>query len=174
MKGSRRSTRNRKNRRSSRRQRGGVVLAPGLVTAPTVLLPNGIGGLVQGQQFAQQHIGQHGGAAPLSMNSALPSGMVDSAMQSKLLSALNEIKDMKDMAGGRRRKTAKKSRKGRKPSRRSRKAAKKSRKTIRKSRKASRRSRKQRGGQPAAALGDYMLGVEAKGTHPQFNNFAKL
>ncbi len=188
MKGTRRNTRNRKNRRSSRRQRGGLVLAPGLVTAPTVLLPNGVGGLVQGQQFAQQHIGQHGGAAPLTINSVLPSGMADSAMQSKLISALNEIKDMKDMAGGRRkkrsrksRKTTKKSRKtakkSRKTAKKSRKTAKKSRKTAKKSRKTakkSRRSRKQRGGQPASALGDYMLGVEAKGTHPQFANFAKL
>jgi hypothetical protein len=161
MKGSRRNTRNRKNRRSSRRQRGGLVLAPGLVTAPTVLLPNGIGSLPQGLQFAQQHIGQHGGAAPLNINSGLPSGMTDAAMQSDLLKALNDIKNM---AGGRRRKT----------SRKSRKTSKKSRKASKKSRKTSRRSRKQRGGQPAAALADYMLGVEAKGTHPQFTNFAKL
>jgi hypothetical protein len=162
---SRRNKNSRRNRNRSRSQRGGLVLAPGAVNAPTILLPGGVGALMQGAQFAQQHVGQHGGAAPLGAEMALPSGMVDAAMQGKLMSALNEIKHM---AGGRRRRrrTARKSKKSRKGSKKS----KKSRKSRRrhKSRKGS-----QRGGQ-APISASYMTGVEAKGTHPQFNKFDAL
>lgn len=169
---SRRNKNSRRNR-SSRRQRGGVVLTPGAVAAPTVLLPAGVGALVQGAQFAQQHLGQHGGAAPIGAEMALPSGMANAAMQGKLLSALNEIKGMSDMAGGRRvlfrKKHGKKSKKG---SRKAGKKSRKSRKASRKSRKSRRRS-SQRGGQ-APVSASYMTGVEAKGTHPQFNNFTSL
>ena len=171
---SRKNMRSRKNKNSrrnkSRNQRGGLLLTPGAVGAPTVLLPSGVGALVQGAQFAQQHVGQRGGAAPIGSGMSIPSGMTDAAMQGKLLSALNEIKGMSDMSGGRRgrksRKTSRKSR--RKTSRKSRrKAAKKSARKSRKSR------RSQRGGQ-APVTASYMSGVEAKGTHPQYNDFNKL
>ncbi len=178
-----RSRRNKNSRRNkSRSQRGGLLLSPGAVGAPTVLLPGGVGALVQGAQFAQQHLGQHGGAASVGAEMSLPSGMADAAMQGKLLSALNEIKGMSDMAGGKRRKSKKASHKGRKAgkkskkasrkSRKSSKASKKSKKASRKSRRASRR-RSQRGGQ-APVTADSMLGVQAKGVHPQFNDFNKL
>jgi hypothetical protein len=202
---SRRNKNSRRNRRVSRRassrsrQRGGLVLAPAAYNAPSVLLPGGVGSLVQGAQFAQQHLGQHGGAAPIGTTGVLPSGMADAAMQGKLLSALNEIKGMSDMAGGRRRKASKKasrkaskkaSRKASKKASRSRKAGKKSRKSRRRSRKASKKAnrksrrrnskkasrksrRRQRGGQ-APINASYMLGVDAKGTHPQFNDFNQL
>ncbi len=177
---SRRNKNSRRNRNRSRKQRGGLVLTPGAFNAPTILLPGGVGALVQGAQFAQQHIGQHGGAAPLGVETQLPSGMADAAMQGKLLGALNEIKGMSDMAGGRRRRRRTSRKSGKKASRKgsARKTSKKSRKSrkgSRKSRKGSARktSRRQRGGQ-APVSASYMTGVEAKGTHPQYNDFASL
>ncbi len=171
-----RSRRNKNSRRNkSRNQRGGLVLSPGAVAAPTVLLPGGVGSLVQGAQFAQQHLGQRGGAAPVGAEMTLPSGMADAAMQGKLLSALNEIKGMSDMAGGRRRRSRKASRKSRKAGKKSKKVSRKGRKASKKSKKASRKSRRrnQRGGQ-APVTADSMLGVQAKGVHPQYNDFASL
>ena len=185
---SRRNKNSRRNRNRSRSQRGGLMLAPANANAPYTLLPeDALNALKQGAQFAAAHVGQHGGAAPINSNMALPSGMVGAAMQDKLLGALDQIKGMQD--GGRRksrkgshrrRRASRKSRKAGKKSRKSRKAGKKSRKSrkaSKKSRKGSRRHRShkssQRGGQ-APANASYMTGVEAKGTHPQFNNFNTL
>lgn len=166
---SRRNKNSRRNLNRSRKQRGGLVLTPGAVNAPTVLLPGGVGALMQGARFAQEHIGQHGGAAPIGAEMGLPSGMADAAMQGKLLSALNEIKGMSDMAGGRRRRR----RASRKAGKKSKKASRKSRKASKKSRKSRKGSRRQRGGQ-APISASFMTGVEAKGTHPQFNDFSSL
>jgi hypothetical protein len=97
--------------------------------------------LAQGKQFADYHMGQHGGEygsypGAVSEASLLPSDLIASAKLLPLNAAFAEIRGMTDQAGGKRRK-AKKSRKTKKS-----RKAKKSRKT-KKSRKA---SRKQRGG----------------------------
>jgi hypothetical protein len=86
---------------------------------------------------------------------------------------LAEIAGMKDpMMGGRRRRGSRKSRKAAKKSKKSRKS-KKSKKS-RKSRKSKKSRRSQRGGEHASASADSMLGVVAKGAHPQVNDFTQF
>lgn len=98
--------------------------------------------LAQGQQFANMHANQHGGAAldggpypgVVTEQSLIPSNMAAAARVAPLNAALNAIANMKDpgQAGGaRRRKGRKASRKGRKATRKGRKASRKNRKTRR-------------------------------------------
>ena len=100
--------------------------------------------LAQGQQYANMHANQHGGAAldagpypgAVTEESLIPSNMAAAARVAPLNAALNAIANLKDpgQAGGGRR-----GRKGRKATRKNRKAS-------RKNRKASRKNRKMRGG----------------------------
>jgi hypothetical protein len=97
---------NRKSRRSTRRQRGGVAplnYSMGEMTQQS---------LAQGNQFAEMHKAQHGGAAgfeggpyPGSVggDGMLPSGLVASSRVGPLNTAISEIQGMKDQGGGRRR-----------------------------------------------------------------------
>ena len=96
--------------------------------------------LAQGQQFAEFHKAQHGGAygpypAAVDQATVLPADLTAAARLLPLNAAFAEIRGMSDQAGGKRRRRGRKSRKG-------------SRKAHRKgSRKAHRKgSRKQRGG----------------------------
>ncbi len=92
--------------------------------------------LAQGQQYANMHANQHGGAAldagpfpgAVTEQSLIPSNMAAAARVAPLNAALNAIANMKDpgQAGG-----ARKGRKGRKGSRKGRKASRKNRKTRR-------------------------------------------
>ena len=92
--------------------------------------------LAQGQQFANIHANQHGGAAldagpfpgAVTEQSLLPSNLAAAARVAPLNAALNAIANMKDpgQAGG-----ARRGRKGRKASRKGRKASRKNRKTRR-------------------------------------------
>jgi hypothetical protein len=159
------NSRRNKSRSSRRRQRGGVVLAPGAANGPYTLLPeSALNALKQGAQYQMQHLGQHGGAALVGTTGVLPSGMMGAAMQDKLMVSLNEAALQQD--GGRRRR--------RRASRKASKKSKKSRKTSKKaSRKARKSRRRQRGGQ-APANASYMTGVDAKDTHPQFKDFTSF
>jgi hypothetical protein len=105
--------------------------------------------LAQGQQFANMHANQHGGAldagpfpGAVTEQALLPANLWNAARIAPLNAATDAIANMKDpgQAGGAR----KKHRKGRKGTKKSRKGAKKSRKGSKKSRKASRKSRKTR------------------------------
>lgn len=106
--GNRKATRKnrRSTRKSTRRQRGGVAplnYSMGEMTQQS---------LAQGNQFAEIHKAQHGGAAgfeggpyPGSVggDGMLPSGLVASSRVGPLNSAIAEIQGMKDQGGGRRR-----------------------------------------------------------------------
>lgn len=106
--GNRKATRKnrRSTRKSTRRQRGGVAplnYSMGEMTQQS---------LAQGNQFAEIHKAQHGGAAgfeggpyPGSVGGVgmLPSGLVASSRVGPLNSAIAEIQGMKDQGGGRRR-----------------------------------------------------------------------
>ena len=105
--------------------------------------------LAQGEQFANIHANQHGGAldagpfpGAVTEQSLIPSNLAAAARVAPLNAALNAIANMKDpgQAGGRRR-----GRKSRKGSKKSRKATRKGRKNRKMSRK-NRKSRKMRGG----------------------------
>ncbi len=108
--------------------------------------------LAQGQQYANMHKGQHGGAnldagpfpGAVTEQSLIPDALKGAARVAPLDAALNNIANMKDpgQAGGGRRRGRKASRKGRKASKKARKGSKKSRKGSRKSRK----TRRMRGG----------------------------
>jgi hypothetical protein len=133
------SRRTRKDRRRSRKQRGGV--APVGYSNP---FPMGIN-LAQGQQFAAYHAQQHGGGVgtyPDAVQQAqlLPADLVPSSRLLPLNAAFDYIRQFgpeADLKGGRRR-----IRKGRKASRKSRKG----RKASRKSRKSRKNRKVQRGG----------------------------
>jgi hypothetical protein len=126
----------------SRRQRGGNS-TPGSVNGD-MMKPMMNQSLAQGNQFANMHANQHGGAAldagpfpgAVTEQSMLPQNLQAAARVAPLNAALSAIANMKDpgQAGG--------ARKGRKAS----KKAKKAKKTKKASRKASKKSRKQRGG----------------------------
>jgi hypothetical protein len=168
------NTRNarRNKRRSTHRRRNlkGGVLSPASVLQQFELLPSTTGSLMQGAGFAQQHIGQHGGAAPVGVYGT---GVTDHAAagDASQVQAFQAIGGMSDMAGGKRR-ASRKSRKSKKAKKT--KKSRKAKKASRKSRKTKNRSRKQRGGEYAPAFGDYMTGVVAKGVNAQFNDFTKL
>ena len=125
--------------------------------------------LGQGRQFAEMHAKQHGGAGlvsgpyPTALGETLPQDLIGSARLLPLQRAFDDIKGLKDQAGGRRRRNSRKNRKNRKVSRKGRKNRKsrknrKNRKVSRKgarkgNRKGGRRSRKggrrsRRGGAP--------------------------
>jgi len=103
---------NRKASRKSRRNRkyrGGM--APLNWSNPGPMKLN----LAQGNEFAKQHAGQHGGMAPYPGGvdkSMLPGDMAASARVAPTLQAFNQIKGMQD--GGRKRRGSRKSRKNRK------------------------------------------------------------
>lgn len=113
--------------------------------------------LSQGEQFANMHVGQHGGGnidagsypTVLSGQPLLSGNMAASARIAPLDAAIDAVKGLKDQTGGGRR------RKGRKASKKARKGSKKSRKGSRKSRK----TRRMRGG----AFGDNAQSVNASG-----------
>jgi hypothetical protein len=121
--------------------------------------------LAQGQQFANMHANQHGGAAldagpfpgAVTEQSLIPPNLAEAARVAPLNSALNAIANMKDpgQAGGRRR--------GRKASKKARKASRKSRKASRKGRKASRKGRKSRKMRGGAAYDSNPASVNAPG-----------
>jgi len=148
----RRNTRRnmRRNRRNTRRNyRGGSVPAPVNVDPMGDMTKQS---LHQGQQFANYHANQHGGAALVGGpypgivggEPLLSDNLAASARVGPLNAALNEIKGMQD--GGRRRSRrngcSRRNRKNRRTSRRNRK----NRKVSRKNRKSSRRNRRYRGG----------------------------
>jgi hypothetical protein len=142
----------RKHRTHRRRQRGGNSV-PGS-TGGDPMKAMMAQSLAQGQQFANMHANQHGGAAALDAGpfpgavteqALLPPNLMNAARVAPLNAALTAIANMKDpgQAGGaRKRKGRKASKKGRKASKKGRKASKKGRKASRKSR----RTRRQRGG----------------------------
>ena len=76
--------------------------------------------LAAGQQFAQMHLGQHGGSAPLSVMGApfLSSADATIARTAQIDAQIAQIQGLKDQSGGRRRRAG---RKGKKTHRRSRK-----------------------------------------------------
>ena len=152
-KNSRRNRRNtmRKNRKNSRRNNmmrrnrrnnmmGGEYSMPASVNDNSMNNSRDMS-LAQGQQYADFHKNQHGGGEGLS-GGPFPGAVTDEALISPdmalsartapLNAALNEIRGMKDQAGGRRRRnTMRKSRKNRK-----------NRKNTRKNRKNTRRNRR--------------------------------
>jgi hypothetical protein len=153
------SRKNRKSRKNNRRQNGGFMAPINYANPDSMKLSLG-----QGKQFAEMHEGQHGGSAVTSGYSPYPGAVttgsfaasgvsMDSAKQSSLIAAYNEIAGLKDQAGGykkskKSKKSSKKSRKSSKSSksRKSSKKSKKSRKSSKKSRKSSRKNRRQNGG----------------------------
>ena len=150
---SRRGRGRRVRRNRSHRMRGGV--APVGYSNPGPMNLN----LAQGQQFAEFHKNQHGGAVfsggpyPGSVtDSGLPADLRASAALLPLDRAFADIRGLSDQTGGKRKRkgSRKGSRKGRTGSRKGRKGSRKSRKGSRKSRKGSRKgrksSRKMRGG----------------------------
>ena len=138
---------NRKNRgtRRNRKQRGGES-SPAPVTGDSMASMAKMN-MAQGEQFANMHKAQHGGALegasyPNSDGPLLTSAdLVASSRVLPLNQAHQEILGLKDQAGGRRRRRS--TRKGRK-GRKGRKASRKGRKASRKNRKASRKNRKNR------------------------------
>ena len=138
------------------RQRGGFIqLNPADINDSSMAGSSKVS-MLQGQEYASVHAGQHGGqnsmapmnGAPVTNNSILKqsggmadvgyTGMLDSSLRGAarmdpLDQSYNEIAGMKDQSGGRRRRGRKSSRKGRKASRKSRKSQ-------------SQRKRKMRGG----------------------------
>lgn len=116
--------------------------------------------LAQGEQYANMHANQHGGAldagpypGAVAEQSLIPANLAAAARVAPLNAALNAIANMKDpgQAGG-----ARKGRKGRKASRKGRKATRKGRKASRKNRK----TRRMRGG---AAYDSNPASVNASG-----------
>lgn len=152
------SKKHRSTRRRHHKQRGGDS-SPANVMGDS-MKPMMNQSLAQGQQYANMHANQHGGAGldagpfpgAVTEQSMLPSNLMAAARVAPLNSALNAIANMKDpgQAGGRRR-----GRKARKASKKARKASRKSRKGSRKSRK----TRRMRGG----AFGDNAQSVNAPG-----------
>ena len=112
----------RKHRMSHRRMRGGQ--APVNYANPG---PMGLN-LAQGQQFAEFHKAQHGGAygpypGAVDQATVLPADLTAAARLLPLNASFAEIRGMSDQAGGKRRrgrKGSRKSRKGRKGSRKQR------------------------------------------------------
>jgi hypothetical protein len=107
--------------------------------------------LSQGEEYLENHVEQHGGAAlhgaPVDYSDArlLPAELVPSSRTGSLDAALQEIQGMSDFggqSGGRRRKSKKSYRKSKKSSRKSKKSSRKSKKASRKSKKSSRKSKK--------------------------------
>lgn len=163
-KNSRRNRRNtmRKNRKNSRRNNmmrrnrrnnmmGGEYSMPASVNDNSMNNSRDMS-LAQGQQYADFHKNQHGGGEGLS-GGPFPGAVTDEALISPdmalsartapLNAALNEIRGMKDQAGGRRRRnTMRKNRKNRKASRKNRKNTRKNTRKNRKNRKGSRRNRR--------------------------------
>ncbi len=162
--------RNRKSRntRRNRKYRGGA--NSGDAFAPASLntgMPTSVA-LQQGQQYADFHKYQHGGAytpvvggpypGAVTEPTVLPADLIASAKLLPLNRAFDEIRGLSDQTGGRRKGSRKGSRKGRKGSRKGRKAHRKShgkshrktnRKANRKNRKTNRKNRsarRQRGG----------------------------
>ena len=132
------SRKNRRNSRKNRRMNGGQ--APVNYSNPGPMNLS----LGQGQQFAQMHAGQHGGMGPYPgsvTGSMLPGELAASARVAPTLQAYEQIRGLRDQAGGR--KGRKASRKNRKASRKNRKASRKNR-SSRKNRKASRKNRSSR------------------------------
>lgn len=116
--------------------------------------------LAQGEQYANMHANQHGGAldagpypGAVAEQSLIPANLAAAARVAPLNAALNAIANMKDpgQAGG-----ARKGRKGRKASCKGRKATRKGRKASRKNRK----TRRMRGG---AAYDSNPASVNASG-----------
>ena len=133
------SRRNRKNRRnnnmSMRRRRNNINMMGGEYSMPATVDDNSLNGpsrmsLAQGQQFADFHKNQHGGALSggpypgvVTEEALIPANMAVSARTAPLNAALNEIRGMSDQAGGRRRRrrnTMRKNRKNRKNTRKNR------------------------------------------------------
>lgn len=144
------SRKNRTHRRRHHRMRGGE--SSPASTGADAMRPMVQQSLAQGQQFANMHANQHGGAldagpfpGAVTEESMLPQNLMAAARVAPLNAALNAIANMKDpgQAGGARRKR-KASKKARKASKKARKASKKGRKASKKSRKTSRKSRKTR------------------------------
>ena len=129
-----------KQRTQRRKQRGGNS-TPGPVSGDAMgqMMKQS---LSQGQQYANMHMGQHGGASldagpfpgAVTEQALIPSSLMNAARVAPLNSALTAIANMKDpgQAGGARKHKA--SRKSRKASKKSRKASKKSRKGTKKMR----------------------------------------
>lgn len=130
--------RNRKNRRANtmRRNRRNNMMG-GEYSMPATVNDNSMNGprdmsLAQGQQYADFHKNQHGGGlvggpfpGSVTDESLISPDMATSARVAPLNAALNEIRGMKDQAGGRRRRrnTMRKGRKNRKNSRKNRKGS---------------------------------------------------
>lgn len=130
---------NRKNRKNTRRNNMRRMMYGGYESAPGAVNGNAMAqmmkqSLAQGQQFDKIHANQHGGAleagpfpGAIVAPTILPEDLRASARVLPLDGAYNEIKNLGDQFGGRRR-----NRKGRKASKKSRKAKRKgSRKTRR-------------------------------------------
>ena len=130
-KNSRRNKSRRNNNMSMRRRRNNINMMGGEYSMPSPVgdmsmkAPMDMS-LSQGQQFADYHKNQHGGVllggpypGVVTEEALIPASMALSARTAPLNAALNEIRNMNDQAGGKRkrRNTMRKSRKNRKSTR---------------------------------------------------------
>jgi hypothetical protein len=113
----------------------------------------------QGADFFKYHEGQHGGAmagAPLStLGETLPAALQGPAMLGPLQRSFSEIAGLKDQAGGRRKRSTRRSRKSRRGGQRKSRSARKSRKSrsARKSRRGGQRKSRRNMGQSSCTGG---------------------
>jgi len=150
-------------RRNNINMMGGEYSMPSPVGDVSMKAPMNMS-LAQGQQFADYHKNQHGGVllggpypGIVTEESLIPANMALSARTAPLNAALNEIRNMNDQAGGKRKRRGNTMRKNRKNTRKNRKNTRKNRKNYRKRRNNNMSMRKRRNSRRNNMMGGAVL-----------------